>query len=162
VTCDFPNAPLRISPDPSTETIGKIPRYASLNVTGFQETYLKVKFDTLEGYISYLFVKGYTPEFRLYFDYAKSLDDKEIKEKLQAKDKKRLDELIEKYGKWASERIVEEKIWIGMTEEMLLESLGRPNDINRTVTSNSVSKQYVYPNYRYVYVVNGKVTAFQD
>ena len=57
--------------------------------------------------------------------------------------------------------IKERKIKIGMTKEMLLMSLGDPEDINRTVTKDSVSEQFVYGD-QYVYLENGVVTAWQD
>lgn len=162
VTCDFPNAPLRQSPDPSSEVIGKIPRYTILNVTDYFETYLKVTYNSLEGYISYLFLKGYSPEFGTYLEYAKSLDALDLKNKLEEKENIRLQDLTKRFGEWASKRIIQKKIWVGMNEEMPLESWGKPESINRTVTLNIVSLQYVYPNYKYVYVENGKVTAWQD
>ncbi|MBB6328415.1 hypothetical protein FHS59_004058 [Algoriphagus iocasae] len=67
-----------------------------------------------------------------------------------------------KYGKEVGERIANEKIWIGMTEEMLIDSWGNPDDINTTVTRYSNRKQYVYGLGQYVYVVNGKVDAWQN
>ena len=53
------------------------------------------------------------------------------------------------------------EVRIGMSEKDLLISCGSPNEINRTVTSNGSSEQWVYSNI-YVYVENGKVTSFQD
>lgn len=48
-----------------------------------------------------------------------------------------------------------------MSEKDLLISCGSPNEINRTVTANGSSEQWVYSNI-YVYVENGEVTSFQD
>lgn len=59
------------------------------------------------------------------------------------------------------ETICTSKIMIGMTEEDLILSWGRPEKINKTVVSGIVSEQYVYNN-QYVYVENGKVTSFQS
>ena len=70
--------------------------------------------------------------------------------------------LTKKYGSSVATRILEGKIWIGMTEQMLLESWGQPEDINTTVTRYSSRKQYVYGSGRYVYVENGKVDAWQN
>lgn len=50
---------------------------------------------------------------------------------------------------------------IGMSEKDLLISCGVPIEINRTVTSNGSSEQWVYPS-QYVYVEDGEVTSFQD
>jgi hypothetical protein len=52
---------------------------------------------------------------------------------------------------------------IGMTSEEVKESLwGIPLEINKTTTKYSVSEQWVYDNYRYVYLENGIVTAIQE
>ena len=64
--------------------------------------------------------------------------------------------------------ILEGKIFIGMSEAALIASWGRPNDINSSVGSWGVHKQYVYGTYssysspRYVYVENGFVTSWQN
>jgi len=68
----------------------------------------------------------------------------------------------EKYGIEVGEKIASQKIWIGMTEEMLLDSWGKPHDINKTVTQFTNKSQYVYGNGQYVYVENGSVTAWQN
>ncbi|MCX6054879.1 MAG: hypothetical protein NTZ74_08205 [Chloroflexi bacterium] len=52
---------------------------------------------------------------------------------------------------------------IGMTADQVRNSSwGSPEDINKTTTASSVSEQWVYPNYRYIYLENGIVTAIQD
>jgi hypothetical protein len=53
------------------------------------------------------------------------------------------------------------EVHIGMSEMDLLISCGSPMEINRTVTANGSSEQWVYPDI-YVYVENGEVTSFQD
>lgn len=63
------------------------------------------------------------------------------------------------------------KIELGMSENVLLASWGWPSEVNRTVNSSGVRKQYVYRGYNgtrrydqpnYVYVKNGVVTSWQD
>ena len=50
-----------------------------------------------------------------------------------------------------------------MTKEMVIESIGKPDDINRTVGSWGVHEQWVYDKRGlYIYFKNGKVTSFQD
>lgn len=67
-----------------------------------------------------------------------------------------------KYGQVNGEKVAKGLIWIGMTEEMLIDSWGQPEDINSTVTRYGSRKQYVYGSGQYVYVVNGKVDAWQN
>lgn len=53
-------------------------------------------------------------------------------------------------------------IFIDMSEKAMLESLGYPyGGINETVLKGLIHKQYVYSFEKYVYVENGKVTAWQ-
>lgn len=52
---------------------------------------------------------------------------------------------------------------IGMTkDDVLLTKWGKPEDINRTTTRYSVSEQWVYSGYRYIYFEDGIVTAIQE
>lgn len=58
--------------------------------------------------------------------------------------------------------ISQSKIFIGMSEKALVESLGYPWDgINETVTPSFSYKQYVYGAGRYVYVKNGFIESWQ-
>lgn len=87
----------------------------------------------------------------------RKLDEREKKFEIE----KRKTMLERKYGVDIALRIFEKKIWIGMTKEMLFESWGRPNDINRTVGSWGVHEQCIYTG-AYVYIENGVVTSWQD
>lgn len=69
--------------------------------------------------------------------------------------------LIDKYGSYNAKRILERKIWIGMTDELAIESWGKPNDINRSVGSWGVHEQWVYSS-TYLYFENGILTSWQD
>jgi hypothetical protein len=51
---------------------------------------------------------------------------------------------------------------IGMTKEEVLEIFGKPKNINRTITANSVSEQWVYSDDIYLYFNDGILTAIQD
>ena len=51
-------------------------------------------------------------------------------------------------------------IKIGSSEEDMVAKFGKPDTINKTVTSGLIHKQYVYGS-TYVYTVNGVITAFQ-
>lgn len=52
---------------------------------------------------------------------------------------------------------------IGMTAEEVKDSTwGEPKDINRTTTEYGTSEQWVYPNYKYIYLDDGIVTTIQE
>ncbi len=59
------------------------------------------------------------------------------------------------------EAINNRKIYIGMSEAALRKSWGNPRDINTSVGSWGVHRQYCYANFTYVYVENGYVTSWQ-
>ena len=69
---------------------------------------------------------------------------------------------------WSSDTITaikNEEIVIGMNKDQVTLSWGRPNDINRTVTEESVTEQWVYgesPDKVLLYFENGELTSFQD
>lgn len=61
--------------------------------------------------------------------------------------------------------ILEGRIILGMTREMIIASWGKPDDINRHVGSWGVKEQFVYSSYSrraYVYIENGKLTSWSD
>lgn len=65
-----------------------------------------------------------------------------------------------KFGseKWA--KIVDGKVSIGMTKEMCEVSWGKPQYINKTITANNSSEQWVYSD-NYLYFDKGILTAMQ-
>jgi hypothetical protein len=79
---------------------------------------------------------------------------------------------LEDYKPVAEEQIQEEPVQeepvqitdleIGMTKEEVLKILGEPKDINKTITANGVSEQWVYFGDRYLYFEDGILTTIQD
>ena len=79
----------------------------------------------------------------------------------------RVENIVRRHPTWSDDEIALVAcgfIRTGMTAEQLIESWGRPEDINRTVTSLGVSEQWVYnsPYGPYVYLDGGVVTSWQD
>lgn len=76
----------------------------------------------------------------------------------------------EKWGTNILKAIEYHRFVIGMTEEQAILSVGRPNEINRSVGSWGVHEQWVYRNCRiggglrnfYLYFENGKLTSWQE
>ena len=58
--------------------------------------------------------------------------------------------------------IANRDVQIGMTEEMALDSWGKPRDMNRTTTANVVHEQWVYGGGNFLYFTNGQLTSFQN
>ncbi|MDX5477157.1 MAG: hypothetical protein LPJ98_01770 [Cyclobacteriaceae bacterium] len=171
------NAPFRKTPFNTGEILFRVGSGTKAKLTGLSEDHLKIRIDTTEGYISYVFVDLRGTQLKEYYsEYVLEKSRKEqaaqdsiLKEKFRQEEIQRheryeirLKELSTKYGATIGKRIANKEIWIGMSEDLLLESWGFPEEINRTVTTYLVRKQYVYPRGQYVYVENGKVTAWQD
>lgn len=58
--------------------------------------------------------------------------------------------------------ILNHRVRIGMTKMQCRASWGAPEDINRTEASYGVHEQWCYPNYRYLYFEDGRLTTIQD
>ncbi|APT75036.1 hypothetical protein LN42_00450 [Marinitoga sp. 1137] len=75
-----------------------------------------------------------------------------------------------RYGKWAP-YVIKKEIAIGMPSWIVKEILGRPSDINKTVTANIIYEQWIYEKYDfslktnwpylYLYFENGVLTSWQ-
>jgi uncharacterized protein YceK len=57
--------------------------------------------------------------------------------------------------------IVNGELFIGMTEKAMLIAWGKPEKVNETVTSRTISKQNIYET-KYVYTKNGVITSWQN
>lgn len=86
-------------------------------------------------------------------------------EERAAVEKKRADDiraaLLARYGEETTEKVIERKIWVGMTGEMASYSLGKPLKINTSVGSNTTNEQWIYPDETYLYFENGILTNYQ-
>lgn len=82
------------------------------------------------------------------------------------KDLDRFRKLRTKYGNQNALSILHGRFYIGWTKDMVIESIGKPNDINRSVGSWGVHEQWVYgtdiSHTKYLYFENGKLTSFQE
>jgi hypothetical protein len=84
-------------------------------------------------------------------------DIQEARDKVYAK---RHEMLLKKYGKSIYERVMKGELWIGMTAEMAIDGIGKPQSVNTTVTQFGKSEQWVYED-RYLYFEKGNLTAWQ-
>ncbi len=75
----------------------------------------------------------------------------------------RVESLLKNHPSWDDEAILTvacHKVRVGLTEDQLRASWGRPDEVNRTVVGASVDDQWVYGS-NYVYVEGGEVTSYQ-
>jgi hypothetical protein len=93
----------------------------------------------------------------------KKIREKVALEMIMEEQRIRRANLINKYGKTNADRIIENQYWIGMTGEMAKESLGYPDQNNRSVGNWGVHEQWVYSEYDiFLYFENGKLTSYQN
>jgi hypothetical protein len=138
---------MRAEPRINSEVIYELNQFQRVQLFDYYEyPYMKISVDTLIGYVS-----------------TACLDESDAVLELKYRDNQRQLRFIRKYGERDGNRIYNSEVWVGMTEEMLIDSWGRPNNKNVTETVFGKSEQWVYRrgsfNSDYVYVENGKVTA---
>jgi len=90
----------------------------------------------------------------------KNVEDLKIKKAILEQKKINLNT---KYGTEIANKILDGRIWLGMTDAMAKDSWGQPNENNRTVGSWGVHEQWVYSRKNtYLYFENGILTSWQD
>ena len=142
VTSTRSAAKIKNKPDVMADVIGTISADQMVKVFDYFNGYFLVEKDSLKGFTSEIYLYKNAFMIRLINDQDKN-------------------EIIKKYGQAISNRIFIHDIWIGMTSDMAILSIGRPTDINRTVGSWGVDEQWVYDK-MYLYFSNGKLTSWQE
>jgi len=156
----------------------KIP--IEIGIIDFDKEYYKIAWgDTVAYFDKYFFEE--TLEMKEYekLRFAEKVAEKKkeqmkIEEERQAyeakwkaiaakKREERRKKLATKYGKAIADKIISKKIWLGMTDDMAIESRGYAWKTNRSVGSWGVKEQWVYgeiSNRVYLYFENGKLTSW--
>ena len=126
----------------------------------------KAKYNNEIGYINdmYLDKNSFPKELNDYIKLAKDVANQSYLIKKNKKKKNRREQLEKKYGKLYSRFIFRGSIKIGMTQQMVKESIGSPKDINKSVYSFGVHEQWVYSHnkYEYLYFEDGILTSWQE
>lgn len=85
------------------------------------------------------------------------------RERKEAEAIKPFKKYVEDHSTEKVKKLVEEgKIALGMNKQEVIASIGRPNDINKTVGIWGVHEQWIYGDRRYLYFENGILTAWQE
>ena len=114
--------------------------------------------------------KGYAASIEGYLedipdDYAGAFADEILEYKRDYLETKKKKDNAMKQAIKEDEEERAKHIYIGDPESKIRDVMGEPDDINRTVNSGKVRKQYVFCRSHkniYIYTENGIVTAFQD
>ncbi len=122
--------------------IGIVPKGKLLEVYDYYGGFWSVKYDSIIGYLSDTFISN----------------RRELSIK---RDAHKDNEVINKFGNEIGSKIINHRIWKGMSSEMAKLSIGNPKDINQTVGDWGIHEQWVYGN-RYLYFENGILKSWQD
>lgn len=132
------------------------------------------KYDDNESYV----YKKLTPlEERILWGSKEEREKEEAEAAIRAQErlaasKKRKADLSKRFSSEDVDKILKQYLWLGMTEEMLVEVKGEPDDTSESVSVGKVKKKYLYGkrenrvgNYSYdfeVSLVNDVVTGWKD
>ncbi len=126
-----------------TSVILVIPSGSVVDVLGSDSTYLQVAYDNNEGYIyKRQAVINQPPE-----EQRPAVRQEEAPREQQVavqRQESRYTRLENKYGSNLADRMISGKIWKGMTSEMVSDSWGTPQKINRVISGNIIKEQWYY------------------
>ena len=125
-----------------TSVIMVIPSGTVVNVIGSDSTYYKVKYGEDEGYI-------YRKDAVLSADPVapgKTVTQQQADNNSQSQviQVDRQTYLENKYGTAMATKMLAGKIWKGMTAEMVLDSWGKPQKVNRTINTDLIREEWIY------------------
>ena len=163
-------AKFRPNPNPVSDPIYEIQSSKSAKVLDYSEGYFGVLIDSTYGYVNEMWIvyspalEGFKAEKKLAKQRKQDLEELREKLKVEKLNQEAIESCKKKYGTAIYNRIKNGDYWLGMTEDMAILSLGRPENINRTVGRWGVHEQWSYSviGRLYLYFENGKLTSFQD
>ncbi len=126
-----------------TSVILIIPSGSKVEVLGSEENYLYVIFEEYEGFIR----SRHAAIDKTPVETGQVLQEQEEQPvQLQEQEVSRFTYLENKYGTNVAAKLNEGKIWRGMTAEMVKDSWGTPQKINRVISGNNVREEWIYRN----------------
>ena len=131
--------------DDLTTVIMVIPSGSVVNVLGADSTYLHVTFEDYEGYIfrRHAVVKEIPAAVQAPVETSETTQVIRSQPRNQVS---RFTYLEEKYGSSLAARLAAGKIWKGMTAEMVSDSWGTPQKINRVISGNTIKEEWIFKN----------------
>ena len=147
--------------------IGSLPKGTKVYVIGYDDGRLLITDMEKKGYVASNYIEK-NDLVEKYIDIkskeAYEIRESKLEEIRQGRIAKRHAEIKSKFGSYGNQvvdNIINNKFWVGMTDEMAIYSLGKANSINRSVYSdNKVREQWVYDT-AYLYFVDGKLQSYQ-
>lgn len=138
--------------DDLTSVIIIIPSGSEVDVIGSDSTYLHVVFEDNEGYIFRTHAKVNEPQ-KTKAPVAQKQEAVQEPSQLAPQQESRFTYLENKYGTSMAARLIAGKIWKGMSSEMVRDSWGKPQKINREINGNTIQEEWYYRN-TWLYIQN--------
>jgi hypothetical protein len=138
--------------DDLTSVITIIPSGSTVTVLGSDSTYYKVQFEETEGYIlkrqAVIGSTSSAPKSSKEQESNNQASSQNNKPVVQQDENGRFSYLENKYGTAMAARLNAGKIWKGMNAEMVKDSWGSPQKINRIINGNTISEDWTYKSTR--------------
>jgi hypothetical protein len=131
--------------DDLTSVILIIPIDSVVTVLDTDSIYFHVVFNENEGYIfKRTAVLNTTPV--IISQASRSKQPEQAIQPVQEQQESRFSYLEKKYGSSMAARLNSGKIWKGMNSEMVRDSWGSPQKINREISGNLIKEEWIYKN----------------
>jgi hypothetical protein len=131
--------------DDLTSVILIIPADSVVSVLDSDSTYFHVVFEDNEGYI---FKRQAVLDKIAVYNQQPAQSQPAVQETQPIKEQKqsRFSYLENKYGTNMAARLMAGKIWKGMNSEMVSDSWGTPQKINRVISGNIIKEEWIFRN----------------
>jgi hypothetical protein len=144
--------------DDLTSVILIIPSGSVVNVIGSDSTYLHVIYEEDEGYIFKRHAVMNEPVVETKPVEQKQEPVQEVttepqQQQQQQQQVSRFTYLENKYGTNMAAKLIAGKIWKGMSSEMVRDSWGKPQKINRVIGDNIIREEWIYKS-SWLYIEN--------
>lgn len=131
--------------DDLTSVIMIIPSGSSVGVLGSDSTYLHVTFEDNEGFI----LKRHAVMDKTPVNVSQTIQSQQPVQEVQPaqeQQESRFSYLENKYGSNLAARLMAGKIWKGMNSEMVSDSWGAAEKINRVISGNVIKEEWIFKN----------------
>jgi len=143
-----------------TSVIVIIPSGSVVDVLGADSTYLQVVYEDTEGYIyrRHAVINSTPAASGPVIQQNEPVSTRESAREAQPEPQQqqqvsRFTYLENKYGSSMAAKIMAGKIWKGMTAEMVRDSWGKPQKINRVISGNDVKEEWIFKS-SWLYIEN--------
>jgi hypothetical protein len=149
-----------------SERLGVVDPGNTVVVTGFKavERFYQVQFKGVTGYIEERGLKRNEALDRLVEEAVRVRETERPKagpvKPGTVNEAAKLKVLTILYGEKIAIRIMQKKVWRGMTKEMVLQSIGEPKSVKRTAFSNVIKEQWEYSDGTLLFFDNDTLMAY--